>query len=553
MLVELRIRNLAVIDDLSLTLGSGLNVLSGETGAGKSIIVGALSLLLGERASADVVRVGAARAVVEGVFDIQARDDVAAILDELGLDAEEGLLILRREVAAEGRNRAWVNGSAATAGMVGRLGALLVDLHGQHQHQALLHREAQRDILDAFCGARPLAMEVARIHGSLTELESRVEALMARHRELESRADFLRFQTEEISAAELMPEEDGALGAEVRRLENAGDLIRDAGEVHRLLGGEDRGVVDQIANVRGMLRRLADIDPSLSDSMSALDEAYHAMGETANRMSSYAESVEHDPARLEIARERLDLIFRLKQKYGPELEDVIATDERLTAELAEFEGGDLDLANYREEIERLQAELTERAAELTDLRRAGAERLQDQVQEILPALGLEGGVFEVAFDAQRAVQSFGAEAPEFLVSLNQGFAVKPLSKVASGGELSRVMLALKTVLAALDRVPTLVFDEIDAGIGGVVAAQVASNLKSVSEHHQVFVITHLPHLASKADHHLLVQKAEEEGLAATSVGALEGEARVREIARMLGGDPDSSASREHAREMLKAG
>lgn len=553
MLVELRIRNLAVIDDLSLTLGSGLNVLSGETGAGKSIIVGALSLLLGERASADDVRVGAARAVVEGVFDIQARDDVAAILDELGLDAEEGLLILRREVAAEGRNRAWVNGSAATAGMVGRLGALLVDLHGQHQHQALLHREAQRDILDAFSGARPLAMDVARIHGSLTEMESRVEALMARHRELESRADFLRFQTEEISAAELMPAEDEALSAEVRRLENAEDLMRDAGQVHRLLGGEDGGVVDQIANVRGILRRLADIDPSLSDSMAALDEAYHTLGDTANRMSTYAESVEHDPARLEIARERLDLIFRLKQKYGPELEDVLATDERLRAELAEFEGGDLDLANYREEVERLQAELTERAAELTDLRRAGAKRLQDQVQEILPALGLEGGVFEVALDAQRAVQSFGAEAPEFLVSLNQGFAVKPLAKVASGGELSRVMLALKTVLAALDRIPTLVFDEIDAGIGGVVAAQVASNLKSVSEHHQVFVITHLPHLASKADHHLLVQKAEEEGIAATSVGTLEGEARVREIARMLGGDPDSSASREHARELLKAG
>lgn len=553
MLVELRIRNLAVIDDLSLTLGSGLNVLSGETGAGKSIIVGALSLLLGERASADVVRVGATRAVVEGVFDIHARDDVAAILDELGLDAEEGLLILRREVAAEGRNRAWVNGSAATAGMVGRLGALLVDLHGQHQHQALLHREAQRDILDAFSGARPLAMEVAGLHRSLTELESRVEGLMARHRELESRADFLRFQTEEISAAELMPEEDGALSAEVRRLENAEDLMRDAGQVHHLLGGEDGGVVDQIANVRGMLRRLADIDPALSDSMAALDEAYHTLGDTANRMSSYAESVEHDPARLEIARERLDLIFRLKQKYGPELEDVIATDERLRAELEEFEGGDLDLANYREEVERLQGELTDRAAELTDLRRAGAERLQKQVQEIFPALGLEGGVFEVALDAQRAVQSFGAEAPEFLVSLNQGFAVKPLAKVASGGELSRVMLALKTVLAALDRIPTLVFDEIDAGIGGVVAAQVASNLKSVSEHHQVFVITHLPHLASKADHHLLVQKAEEEGLAATSVGALEGEARVREIARMLGGDPDSSASREHAREMLKAG
>lgn len=553
MLVELRIRNLAVIDDLSLTLSAGLNVLSGETGAGKSIIVGALSLLLGERASADAVRVGAGRASVEGVFDIQDRDDVVALLADLGLEAEDGLLILRREVASEGRNRAWVNGSAATTGVVGRLGALLVDLHGQHQHQALLRREAQRDILDAFSEARPLAREVAGLHGALTELEARVEGLMARHRELESRSDFLRFQADEISAAEVAPAEDEALGAEVKRLENAEDLMRDAGQLHRLLGGEEGGIVDQIANARGILRRLTDIDPSLSDSMATVDEAYHALGDTAARLSNYAEAVEHDPARLALARERLDLLFRLKQKYGPELEDVLATDERLRAELAEFEGGDLDLANYREEIECIRAELEARAAELTELRRAGADRLQVQVQEILPALGLEGGVFEVAFEAQREVRAFGAEAPEFLVSLNQGFEVKPLSKVVSGGELSRVMLALKTVLAALDRVPTLVFDEIDAGIGGVVAAQVAEKLKRVSSHHQVFVITHLPHLASKADHHLLVQKDAAEGLAATSVGTLEGEDRVREIARMLGGDPDSSASREHARELLKAG
>lgn len=553
MLVELRIRNLAVIDDLSLTLGSGLNVLSGETGAGKSIIVGALSLLLGERASADVVRVGAGRAVVEGVFDIQAREDVVALLDDLGLDTEDGLLILRREVAAEGRNRAWVNGSAATASVVGRLGARLVDLHGQHQHQALLRRDAQRDILDAFANASAVATEVAHLHAALTDIEGRVESLMARHRELESRADFLRFQSDEIGTAQVTSGEDVSLGVEVRRLENAEDLMRDAAQVHGVLGGDEGGVVDQIAETRATLRRLAEIDPTLSDALAAVDEAYHSLSDTANRVASYGESIEHDPARLAVARERLDLLYRLKQKYGPELDDVIVTEERLRAELAEFEGGDLDLANYQDEIARLQRELQARASDLTDLRLDGAEQLRCEVLSILPALGLAGGEFQVAFEAQRGIQAFGAEAPEFLVSLNQGFAVKPLSKVVSGGELSRVMLALKTVLAALDQIPTLVFDEIDAGIGGVVAAQVAEKLKRVSEHHQVFVITHLPHLASKADHHLLVEKDEGEGLAATSVGTLEGEERVREIARMLGGDPDSTASREHARELLKAG
>jgi len=551
MLIELRIRDYAVIQDLSLELGPGLNALTGETGAGKSIIVGALSLLLGERASTEAVRAGADRAVVEAVFDLAGRTELRDRLDDLGIPLDDDLLVLRREVQAAGRNRAWINGSPSTAGTVGDFGRALVDLHGQHEHQTLLRSDAQRGILDAFAGAGEVVREVEDLHERLTSLTEEREAAEERRRELEARSDFLRFQLGEIRDAGVKEGEDGELETELARLENAEELVRDAEEVHQLLYSEDGSASERLARARDLLRNLARFDPALGELRDRVEETYHLAAEVGRSAGDYASGVEVDPGRAEEVRARVDLLFRLKRKYGPELSDVLGTQSRLEAELAELEGAEVALDDLDGEIRKARSGLVERAGRLTELRREAAERLAQGVEALLPDLGMPGGVFRVALEPLEEPGSAGAERVRFLASLNPGFEPQPLSRIASGGELSRVMLALKSILARVDQVPSLVFDEIDAGIGGRVAVAVARQLDKVAKHHQVFVITHLPQLASRGTLHLRVEKGESGGIAVTTVTPLAGDERIREIARMLGGDPESETSRDHARELLE--
>jgi DNA repair protein RecN (Recombination protein N) len=553
MLIELRIRDFAVLDDLALELGPGLNALTGETGAGKSIIVGALSLLLGERAQSEDVRTGAERAVVEGVFDVGSRPDVLARLDSLGLAPEEGLLILRREVHVQGRNRAWVNGSPATATTVGDLGSMLVDLHGQHEHQTLLRRAEQRAILDAYAGADTARADVARAHQGWTDARQAADEHEARTRELASRADFLSFQLEEIEGAKLEAGEDEALGAEARRLEHAQELAQETSRLHEQLYEGDQAISGHLDEARTTLQHLEGVDPELGPVARLVEEAYHAVVEAGRAAGDYAAGVEHDPARLEEIQRRQDVIFRLKRKYGPELADVLENGARLRAEMDELEASKLDVREIEAREAAAREALTDAAGRLTKLRREAAERLAGEVAALLPELGMRDAVVQVVLIPQDEVGPAGAEQVEYRVSLNPGFEPRSLARIASGGELSRIMLALKAILAREDRVPTLVFDEIDAGIGGTVATAVGRTLQRVAEHHQVFVITHLPQLAARAGAHLLVSKEARLGMAATSVAALDGEDRVREIARMLGGDPESETSREHARELMLAG
>jgi DNA repair protein RecN (Recombination protein N) len=552
MLTHLRIQGYAVIDDLTLTLSPGLNALTGETGAGKSIVAGALSLLLGERASSDVVRTGAARAVVEGVFDVSGREDLARRLDAHGLGAEDGLLILRREVVAEGRSRSWINGSPATAGMVGALGSALVDLHGQHEHQALLRADEQRRILDAFGGLGAEAAEVERLHRAAADTREALARDQARAREIRAQVDFLGFQLGEIEAAAPEEQEEERIAEEVRRLEHARELTEDAARLHDALYGGEDALSDRLGDFRSVLDRLARLDPSLAEAASTLESAYHQIVETGRSLGRYAESVEQDPERLEALRRRQEVLFRLKRKYGPTLADVVETGRRVRAELAELEGAE---ERSHELAARLAAErsaLGVAAARLGAGRAKAAKKLVDAVRGVLPELGMPGARFQVELAGLPEPGAGGAESVAFLVTVNPGFEPRPLSRVASGGELSRVMLALKAILARVDQVPTLVFDEIDAGVGGVVAGSVAAKLREIAGHHQVLVITHLPQLASRAHAHLRVEKAQHSGRAVTRVTQLDGEERVREIARMLGGDPDSVKSRDHARELLGA-
>lgn len=550
MLIELRVENFAIIERLSVRLEPGLNALTGETGAGKSIIVDALSLLLGERASAESVRTGADRAVVEGVFDVAARPDVLALLAEQGIADEDGLLILRREVAAEGRNRAWVNGSATTAGFVGALGSRLVDLHGQHEHQTLLRPEDQRAILDAYGGQSELAEDVAAAYGRVREAEDRLQALDRRRREIEQRADFLRFQADEIDKAALRAGEDERLEEEANRLEHSEDLARLSETLHGGLYANESSVIEQLGRLRRDLEQLLRIDPSQGSARELADSAYYALEELGRQMGDYAAGVEHDPARLEEIRRRQDLIFRLKTKYGETIEEIVETGRRAGEELDTLDGASFEKRRLEEEVTQTREALHTLAAELSEKRRDAAERLAADVMDVLPEVGLAAGRFEVRLDDDDGITAHGAERATFLVALNVGLDARPLARVASGGELSRVMLALKTILARVDRVPTLVFDEIDVGIGGRVGVQIGAKLRQVAAHHQVFVITHLPQIAARAHHHVLVEKMEHEGTTLTRLTELEAEERVRELARMLGGDPESATSIQHARELL---
>ena len=550
MLLELRIENFAVIERLSLRLEPGLNALTGETGAGKSIIVGALSLLLGERASVDTVRGGAGKAVVEGVFDIASNPAAIELLHQQGIEAEDGLLILRREVAAEGRSRAWINGAASTVSILAAIGRALVDLHGQHEHQTLLRADEQRAMLDAYAGASDQAADVSATHARLRQVQKRLGELDQRRREAEQRADYLRFQVAEITAAALQSGEEEELEIEAKRLEHADELVRLASRLHNEIYADDRSVTARIGDLRKALEHLIRIDDSQSDARELIDSSYFALEELGRRMEDYAGSIEHDPARLDAVRSRLDLLYRLKSKYGPTLEDVSRTLEQARAELDLVDQADFRRSELEAELEHATAELEKQARQLSKARGRAAERLGKEVESILPDLGMVSGKFEVALEKQQEIASFGAEQVHFRVALNAGFEPRDLVRVASGGELSRVMLALKTILARLDQVPTLVFDEIDAGIGGRVAVQVAAKLRQVAEHHQVFAITHLPQIASRAQHHLLVEKIEQDGSTLTRVTPLKEDERIRELARMLGGDPESSTSLQHARELL---
>jgi DNA repair protein RecN (Recombination protein N) len=469
------------------------------------------------------------------------------------VEAEEGVLVLKREVAVEGRNRAWINGSPATASLLGEVGATLVSLHGQHEHQTLLRRDEQRAILDAYASNESLLECVRGAYHALRAIRREVEELDEKRREVAARADFLRFQVDEIEAAELRAGEEQALEDEQRRLSHSEELMALSTALAEALTDGDESLVTRLAGLRRGIDQLVRIDQAQQEVSELFDNAYYTLEELGNRMARYAESVEYDPARLEEIRGRQDLLYRLKAKYGPTLDDVIATGERARAELDLVDNAGWEAEALRKREAEARVELEGAASELTGRRTEAMRTLAEEVNAVLPELGMAGGRFEAVALPLAAPGAGGAEEVEFRITLNKGFDPKPLAQVASGGELSRVMLALKTILARLDAVPTVVFDEVDAGVGGRVALQLGDKLRQVAGSHQVFAITHLPQIASRAHHHLLVRKSERGGITATEVDLLEGEGRVREVARMLGGDPESEVSLRHARELLDRG
>ncbi len=547
----MRIRNFAVVEELSVPLSPGLNVVSGETGAGKSIMVDALGLLLGGRASASSVRTGSERAVVEGVVELQGLDRVARRLADLGLAGDdESQLVLRREVRAEGRSRSWINDSPVTAGALRQVGGMLVDIHGQHEHQRLLSGNFQQEVLDDFGGCRELADRVGDAFRRAAGVRKRLARAESRRRELGSRADFLRFQLGEIDDANLAPGEDERLRIETSRLANAETLARESGALHELLQAGEGAVTDRLADAAARVRRMSETDPGLAALHGALEDAYHRVADAAGELTAYGDGIEHDPARLEALRERDAFLHGLKRKYGATVEEVIATGEALRRQLDELTATRVDAGALARELAEAEAAWKEAAEALSARRRAAADRLTRAASALFAGLGLEGGRFRVQLEERTEPSPRGSERVRFMASMNPGFPPGPLARIASGGELSRVMLALKSVLAGVDDVPVLVFDEIDSGVGGAVAAQVGDRLEEVSRGRQVLVVTHLARIAARASSHLLVEKDAGGDRARTSLRRLGPEERVREVARMLGGDPESESSLRHARELL---
>jgi DNA repair protein RecN (Recombination protein N) len=549
MIAELRVRDLATIADVTLQLGAGLNVLTGETGAGKSMLVDALALLLGERAAGGSVRPGASKSVVEGAFE-SIDPATRRRIEELGLDVEDGRVVVRREISAEGRSRAWVNGSPTTASVLAELGALLVDLHGQHETQSLLHTDAQRDILDAFAHAEPERGAVSEAYASAAALRLEESSLAARRDEVRRRADYLRHVVEEIDGAKIKPGEDEALQGEARRLSQAGALVEQAQRMVDALEGEAGNALGALGVANRALTTLEKADPATAEWREMLDSAYANLSELTRLATEYAASVQEDPDRLAAVERRRDLLFRLTGKYGAGLEAVLATRNEAAAELDLLDTADTDLRALAGRRSAAETVLSAAAAALGAKRGEASERLARGVNRLLPRLGLPGGKLSVALIPLAEPGAQGQESVQLNVQLNQGLEAKPLAKVASGGELSRLMLALKVVLVRHDAIATLVFDEVDQGIGGEVGVQVGAALAEVAERHQVLVITHLPQIAARADSHLVVSKEAKRGIATSDVQMLHGEDRINEIARMLG-DSEGDAARRHAQAMLR--
>lgn len=551
MLSHLLIRDLAIISQLELDCTPGMTALTGETGAGKSILIDALGLVLGEKAEAGMIRAGRERAEIVANFDLDACPGARAWLAEQALD-DEGECIVRRLVTREGRSRAFVNGRPATGAQLRALGDLLVDIHGQHAHQSLLRATAQRELVDAYGGHLQLAAAVADAFRAYRTLDQRLTALEAASQERAERLDLLRFQVAELEALGMSAADIESLDQEQRRLSHLGRLLESAGGLLQALTDTDGAIADQLGAAVAELGALAAIDPELDESRDLLQTAAIHVGEAANSLRHYLDGLELDPSALASVETRLTLVHDLARKYrvAPGQLPAALTERRTELEALEQTGVTLD--ELRATRDAAWQSFLQQAGHLSGLRTAAGERLSRTVTEAMQQLGMTGGRFALQCEPMPAERagSGGLERLEFLVSANPGQPLQPLAKVASGGELSRISLAIQVATAECGSVPTLIFDEVDVGIGGGVAEIVGRLLRRLGASRQVLCVTHLPQVAAQAHSQLRVRKETVDGQTHTRIEPLDEQSRVEEIARMLGGTEITLKTREHASEML---
>jgi len=548
-LAELTIRNFAIIDELSVSLGPGLTVITGETGAGKSILVNAVNLLLGSRGSADLIRGGSQEATVTALF-LRGQGD------------EE--FLVQRTLSVSGRNRVHVNSELTTVSALTGLCRGLVSISGQHEHQLFLDPEVQLHIIDRYGGLEEMRLTYGATFTRLRETGAALERLRRQLRERRERAELSRFQVEEIARAKIEPDEEVRLAAEREILRHAERLHQGAASAYDLLYGESGAVVERLGQCEKILADLGRLDQSLQSPTNTLEDLRLRLEDVAIGLREYYKRMEADPTRLQWVEERLDLLHRLMRKYGGSTRAVLAEEERLRRELEAVEDGEAASAATERELESLRRQAVSEARDLSTHRRDAAERLARAMEDRLAALDVPHARFTVAFDAEQQVtqghavqvdeyllDENGMDRVAFLFSANPGEELRPMAKIASGGELSRIVLALKELQARERAEETLIFDEVDAGIGGRTADMVGQRLKALARRHQVVCITHLPQIACYGEHHFAVRKIARHGRTITALEGLSGEARLEEIARMLGGVNVSSKTRAHAREMLE--
>ena len=548
MLTDLTIKNVAIIDTLHITLKAGMTVLTGETGAGKSIIIDAVGLIMGSRASSDLIRSGEEEAVVEALFDISALPDIQQQLSEAGFDAADELLI-KRSLSRGGKNRIFINGGMATLALLVDIAPRLVNIYGQHDSQTLLKPENHLRLLDAYAGLGHLRQKFTALFNRLASVRETLVGLESAEREAERRLDLLSYQSEEIAKAALKQGEDEQLEEQRTLLASAEKLGSVSSEAFDRLYGGDGTLLGQLKRISSSITELSTIDHSLQGLAASLDGAYLQLEDAAITLRDYSSRIESDPAALQQIDDRLDQIGRMKKKYAPTVEEILAYKTDIDAELEQLQGREQNKHTLAAELDNLQEELGLVGSELTAARTTAATKLKHALEGEAHQLAMKGAIIEPTLEKLIEPRASGFEKVEFLFSPNPGEIPRPLGKIASGGELSRLMLAIKQVLPEGD-VPTLVFDEVDTGIGGATSELVGRKLKNVAHRQQVLCITHLPQVAVFADQQLRVEKVIEGGRTSTRIIELDQNERTREIARMLAGSTVTDSALQHAAEML---
>lgn len=563
MLQELSIRNFAIIEDLTIRFESGLTILSGETGAGKSIIINAVNLLLGSRASAALIRTGAESAELEAFFEVGRDTPVAALLAEQGYDPDEGLMV-RRIISSQDRHRIYINGRLATMQLLGALTANLASISGQHAHQGLLREEEHLLILDQFGDLLPLREEYARVYQQLAPLIRKEQDLLRKQANQAEQIDLLRFQKQEIEAAGLLSGEDEMLEKERLRLRNSAFLIETVEQCVHDLYSSDGAMVETLGRLGKALEKAAGMDEGLEPHAATLADLTFKVEDLAVTLRGYLKGLDLDPRQLDTVEARLDALSKLKRKYGGSIQAALDFGERITGQLQEMENLDDSLAEVRQSLQQAHEQLAQLARQLSQQRIRAGKQLARRVEGELDFLKMADTRFAVDLQPLPATRDshpslslnghalgeWGCDRATFMIAPNVGETIKPLAGIASGGELSRMVLALKAILAKNQDLETVVFDEVDAGIGGATAEAVGQKLADLAGHHQILCITHLPQIAKFGHHHFRITKSVSKGRTRTTITPLRPEERVEELARMLGGENITAATLAHAREML---
>lgn len=555
MLLELNIKDLAIIEELLLELGPGFNVFSGETGAGKSIIIDAIDLVLGGRASSELVRSSKDEARVEALFDISNMPDVKALLEDGGLPVEDDLLI-RRIVSRSGRSRIFINNAIASATILASIGRHLIDVYGQSEHQSLTNVEEHIDMLDEYGGLTGMREAMAEAYGLWNTTRRELDKTLEMIRKAADDRELLEFQSSEIEEAGLSEGEEEELSSELGRLKNSERILKTASDGSSMLYGDEGAVLDKLSGLVGELKDLACYDKTLGELGNRLESAAFEVEDIATTLRDYGGSLDIEPARLSEIEERLDLLIKLRRKYGGTLKDVLARQREIDDMLLAITDSEGRRRELEEELEKLTKAAVTLSDKLSKARVKSAKGLKKGIEAELEGLGMKGTIFEAELEALRKddgtpdFTASGADKVRFLIATNKGEDLKLLSKVASGGELSRIMLAMKGV-TSLGKVPTLIFDEVDTGIGGPMSKIVGRKLKGVAKTHQTLCITHMPQIAAYADNHYLVAKGENnEGRVVTSVRKINKQEHLERVATMLGGDAPTETTIRHAEEMI---